>query len=83
METTNTTVVTQLINRGRAQVGDVTAVQVPGHLFEAVYAEVVDAGGDAGFEHCVVDGVRVTAVEGDVPRVVPAHGGAPVTLDED
>ncbi len=83
MQTTNTTVVTQLINRGRAQVGDLDAVEVPDHLFEAVYAEVVDAGGDAGFEHCVVDGVRVTAVEGDVPRVRPAGGGDPVALDDD
>lgn len=81
METTRTTVVTQLINRARTEIGDVAELAVPDELFDEVYAEVIDAGGDAGFEHCVVDGVRVTGQADETPAAVPAAGGEPVPLD--
>ena len=80
METTQTGIVTQLINRARSQLGDLDRLRVPHPLFEAVYAEVVDAGGDAGFEHCMVDGVRVEAQDHETPVAVP-RGGEPVPLD--
>lgn len=80
METTQTGIVTQLINQARSQVGDLERIGVPHVLFEAVYAEVVDAGGDAGFEHCMVDGVRVVAQDDDTPVAVPRDGGEPVPL---
>lgn len=81
METTRTTVVTQLINRARTEIGDVAELAVPDELFDEVYAEVVDAGGDAGFEHCVVDGVRVTGQDDETPAAVPTGGGEPVPLN--
>lgn len=81
METTRTTVVTQLINRARSELGDVAELSVPHELFDDVYAEVIDAGGGAGFDHCLVDGVRVTAQGDDTPTVVPAGGGDRVALD--
>lgn len=81
MQTTRTTVVTQLINRARTEIGDIDELAVPTALFDDVYAEVVDAGGIAGFEHCVVDGVRVTAQADDTPTAVPAGGGGRVALD--
>lgn len=81
METTRTTVVTQLINRARSELGGVEELTVPTELFDEVYAEVVDAGGDAGFDHFLVDGVRVTAQSDDTPTAVPAGGGEPVPLD--
>lgn len=80
MQTTRTTVVTQLINRARSELGDVDELAVPHELFDDVYAEVVDAGGDTGFDHCVVDGVRVKGQADDTPVAVPADGD-PVTLD--
>lgn len=81
METTRTSVVTQLINRARTELGAVDELAVPDELFDDVYAEVVDAGGAAGFDHCMVDGVRVTGQADDTPTAVPAGGGNPVPLD--
>lgn len=80
METTQTGIVTQLINRARSEVGDLDQLAVPEVLFEALYAEVVDAGGQAGFEHCVVDGVRVVPQDDDTPVAVPRGGGEPMPL---
>jgi hypothetical protein len=80
METTRTTVVTQLINRARSELGEIDELAVPHELFDDVYAEVIDAGGGAGFDHCLVDGVRVTAQADDTPTAVPAAGGERVPL---
>jgi hypothetical protein len=53
------TAVTQFINEGRLRYGDVEAVQVAPDLWEQAMDEVTAAGGAVGFDHCMVDGVRV------------------------
>lgn len=74
METTRTGIVTQLINRARTEVGDIDELAVEHELFDAVYEEVVNAGGDAGFEHCVVDGVRVVGHDDATPTAIASSG---------
>lgn len=61
--TTATAVVSQLIGQGRQRFGvaEVEAVEVPRELWEQVLDEVAAAGGEVGFDHCVVDGVAVRA----------------------
>lgn len=85
MESTATTLVTALINEGRQQHGRIDAVVVSDDLFEQVQAEVVDAGGDVGFDSCVVDGVTVTGglAADDTPLVTPAGAADPVPLTRD
>lgn len=61
MEATATTIVTALINEGRQQYGVLEAIEVPQELLDQVMDEVVEAGGDVGFDSCVVDGVTVVA----------------------
>lgn len=61
MEATATTLVTALINEGRAQHGSIEALEVPQDLLDKVMDEVVEAGGRVGFDSCVVDGVTVLA----------------------
>lgn len=61
MEATATTIVTALINEGRQQHGRIEAIEVPQELLDQVMDEVVEAGGDVGFDSCMVDGVTVVA----------------------
>ena len=78
MESTATTIITNLINEGRQQHGVIERLQVPDALFDQVLAEVVDAGGDVGFSSCDVDGVTVTGGLPDdaTPLVTPAGSTA-------
>jgi hypothetical protein len=82
METTATTVVTALINEGRQQHGQIDRIAVPRDLLDQVMDEVVDAGGEVGFESCTVDGVTVTAgaTEDGTPLVTPAGSDESVPL---
>jgi hypothetical protein len=52
----------QLITEARQRFGQVEAISVPQPLWEQVMDEVADAGGAVGFDHCMVDGVRVEAM---------------------
>lgn len=65
MDTTAISAVSQFINEGRLRHGELTAVEVPAELWEQVMDEVAGAGGDVGFEHCVVDGVEVRVLQDD------------------
>ncbi|MPZ89314.1 MAG: hypothetical protein GEU81_14850 [Nitriliruptorales bacterium] len=60
-QTTAISVVSQLVNEGRLQFGDLDRVDVPHQLWEQVMDEVAAAGGQVGFDTCVVDGVAVGA----------------------
>lgn len=82
MESTATTLVTALINEGRQQHGRIERIAVPQDLLEQVMDEVVSAGGDVGFDSCMVDGVTVTAgaTEDGTPLVTPAGRDEPVPL---
>ena len=84
MEATATTIVTALINEGRQQHGQIDALAVPRELLDQVMDEVVDAGGEVGFESCQVDGVTVTAgaTHDDIPLVTPAGATQSVPLRE-
>jgi hypothetical protein len=53
------TAVSQLVTEGTLRYGALTAVELPADLWEQVMEEVAAAGGQVGFEHCVVDGVAV------------------------
>jgi hypothetical protein len=82
MESTATTLVTALINEGRQQHGRIDRIAVPHDLLEQVMDEVVNAGGDVGFDSCTVDGVTVTggATDDGTPLVTPAGSDGPVPL---
>lgn len=54
-----TTIATQMINEGRTRFGRLEAVDLPQSMWEEVMEEVTAAGGDVGFDHCVVDGCVV------------------------
>lgn len=69
-QTTAISVVSQLVNEGRLQFGDLDRVDVPHQLWEQVMDEVAAAGGQIGFDTCQVDGVDVAA--GDLPQGQPA-----------
>ncbi len=74
-----TTIATQVINEARTRHGDVDAVDLPRSLWEQVMDEVTAAGGDVGFDFCVVDGcaVRGTLPDHDRRAVVHLPGGQP------
>ncbi len=60
--TTATAVVSQLLARARQRLGPVQSASVPQQLWEQMLEEVAAAGGDVGFDHCVVDGVTVRSL---------------------
>jgi hypothetical protein len=73
MEATAITAVSQFITEGRLRHGDLDAVEVAPDLWEQAMDEVAAAGGEIGFDHCVVDGVAVRALrdgEGEAAFVV-------------
>jgi hypothetical protein len=75
MQTTAITAVTQLINEGRVRYGDLATVEVPPELWEQAMDEVTEAGGAVGFDHCMVDGVRVEQVRDvDAPAAFVLSG---------
>lgn len=65
METSAISVVSQFINEGRLRYGALDAVEVSPALWEQAMDEVAAAGGEVGFDHCVVDGVRVRQLAGE------------------
>jgi hypothetical protein len=65
MQTTAITAVTQFINEGRVRYGDLETVEVAPELWEQAMDEVTEAGGVVGFDHCMVDGVRVEQLRDD------------------
>lgn len=54
-----TTIATNVINQARSRFGDVYAIALPRGMWEEVMEEVTASGGEVGFDHCMVDGVRV------------------------
>ena len=65
MEATAITAVSQFINEGRLRHGDIVAVEVQPALWEQAMDEVTEAGGELGFDHCVVDGIQVRQLSDD------------------
>ncbi len=65
MEATAITAVSQFITEGRLRHGDLAAVEVRPELWEQAMDEVAAAGGEVGFDHCVVDGVEVRRLADD------------------
>jgi hypothetical protein len=63
MDPTAITAVSQFINEGRLRHGDLAAIEVTPKLWEQAMDEVAAAGGEVGFDHCVVDGVAVRALD--------------------
>lgn len=76
METTAVSAVSQFINEGRLRHGELAAVEVAPELWEQVMEEVAAAGGEVGFEHCVVDGTPVRQLADDDARAVFVLAGS-------
>ena len=83
MEATAITAVSQFINEGRVQHGDLEAIEVQPELWEQAMDEVTEAGGEIGFEHCVVDGIQVRQLAGGKAQAafILAGSGRRETLD--
>ena len=66
-----------MINEGRTRFGTVEAVDLPRSTWEEVMEEVTAAGGDVGFDYCVVDGcsVRGTLPDDDRRAAIHVRGG--------
>lgn len=85
IEAAAATVVTALINRARQQHGPIDVLEVPEALHDQLMDEVVEAGGNVGFDSCQVDGVTVVAggTPDGAPLVRPAGAPAAVPLADD
>ena len=83
MEATAIMAVSQFINEGRLQYGDLEAVEVQPALWEQAMDEVTEAGGEVGFDHCVVDGIKVCQLTDDAAEAafILADSGQRATLN--
>jgi hypothetical protein len=59
MEATAITAVSQFLNEGRLRFGPIDGLEVAEELWEQAMDEVTAAGGEVGYDHCMVDGVAV------------------------
>ena len=68
-----TTIATLMINEGRTRFGRLDAVDLPRSTWEEVMEEVTAAGGEVGFDYCMVDGCRVRGTLPDDDRRAAVH----------
>lgn len=68
-----TTIATQMINEARSKFGAMDAIDLPRSMWEEVMDEVTAAGGEVGFDYCLVDGCRVGGGMPDDDRRAAVH----------